>query len=88
VSATHAPAMSPADIAAHAAASYVRRPKVIALHPGDSDPNPDEALRRVREHGLSPRGLAALHRLETAVAPILRDRQTSDAARREIAEVA
>jgi len=47
----------------------------------------DRAAHESASH-LSPKGLAALHRLETAVAPILRDRQTSDAARREIAEVA
>jgi hypothetical protein len=42
---------SPADKAAFASASYVR---------GDSDPNMDEALRRVRSHGAALReGMAA-----------------------------
>jgi len=45
-------------------------------HPGDSDPDPDEALRRVR---------AAQIRVETEIAWYLRDRQTGDAARRELA---
>lgn len=39
---------STADVAAHLAASYVR------TAPGDSDPNPDEALRRAR--GLASAG--------------------------------
>lgn len=40
--------LSPADEAAHLAASYVR------TAPGDSDPDPDEALRRAR--GLASAG--------------------------------
>lgn len=40
--ALHSPTLSAADVAAHQAASYVRR------IPVDSDPDADEALRRVR----------------------------------------
>lgn len=40
--------MSAADELAHLAASYVR------TAPGDSDPDPDEALRRAR--GFAPAG--------------------------------
>ncbi|WP_328903255.1 hypothetical protein OHR86_28040 [Streptomyces sp. NBC_00441] len=44
----NSPALTPADVAAHLAASYVR------TAPGESDPNPDEALRRAR--GLAAAG--------------------------------
>lgn len=39
--------LSAADKAAHAAASYVRPVRAVA---GDSDPDMDEALRRVQEN--------------------------------------
>jgi hypothetical protein len=63
---TPAPVMSAADKAAHAAASYVR------AHAGDSDPDMDEALKRVRSGSTFD---AALHRLQTEVAYIERDAQ-------------
>ena len=63
---------SSADQAAHAAASYVRPPLPV----------------RVPESGLTATGTAALYRLERELAPVLRDRQAGDAARREIAGVA
>ncbi|MCX4450658.1 hypothetical protein [Streptomyces sp. NBC_01789] len=44
----HDTGMSLADELAHLAASYVR------TAPGDSDPDPDEALRRAR--GFAPAG--------------------------------
>ena len=47
----------------------------------------DRAAHASASH-LSPTGLAALHRLTTALAYDLRDRQAGDGARREIAEVA
>lgn len=89
-------AMSPADIAAHEASSYVRpsaahrddvpglpplprpdaqdedpngpwlpkipgprKPKCVTPRPGDSDPNPDEALRRAQGRPPVRRSLAA-----------------------------
>lgn len=61
--------LSAADRAAHVAASYVRPALPV----------------RIPESGLTREGSAALGRLERALAPILRDRQTGDAARREIA---
>lgn len=51
--------------------------------PGDSDPDADELLKRVR----NPRSNPAL-RLEMDLAYVLKDRQVADAARREIAEYA
>lgn len=73
----------------------------VRAHAGDSDPDADEALRRARNPrsnwGVCPVchratnggqhqcGKVAL-RLETDLAYLLRDRQTADAARREIAE--
>ena len=67
-----APPLSEADRAAHAAASYVRRPLPV----------------RVPESGLTAEGTAALGRLETWAAYVLDARQAGDGARREIAEVA
>lgn len=90
------PTMSPADVAAHRAASYVR-----PVTPGDSDPDPDELLRRARggwgicgcgkpdsPHtcgAVSPTVQAALARATTGVAYLLRDRRTTKTNRRNLA---
>lgn len=64
--------LSPADRAAHRAASYVRPPLPV----------------RIPESGLTGKGAAALGRLETWAAYVLADRQADESARREIAEAA
>lgn len=65
------------------APATLRAVRSLSAASGDSDPNADELLKRVR----NPRSNPAL-RMETDVAYVLRDRQVADAARREIAEYA
>lgn len=61
-----------------------------ADHPGDVTPSPVRRPLPVRipESGVTLKGTKVLGRLETWAAYVLADRQTGDAARREIAEVA
>ena len=42
----HAPALSPADVAAHQAASYVRRPVVVPAQESPTPPSEPAARRR------------------------------------------
>lgn len=80
----HVPSTAPlsaADQATHRAASYVRPARAAD---GDSDPNPDELLRRVHNprSGLSEIGEGALHRL-TAFADTVTAEQAEQIATEE-----
>lgn len=93
-------ALSPADVAAHHAASYVR-PRAV-----DSDPNADELLHRVRSprsnltvcpvcekpvsgwHQCAPRVVSADVRLTTEVAYLEREQRLARQVAAEIAGVA
>lgn len=87
---TPALTMSPADIAAHAAGSYVRPPRITHTAAGFGIcgfcGKPDVAGHAC--NSVTPDMDAVLTRVTTRVAYLLRDRQTTDAARRELAGTA